>query len=261
MKIKSCELDILPTYFIKENVDNFTGILERIVNKSLTEGVFADSWKTAILRSLLKTSNLEHIDSNYRPLSNLSFISKLVEFATIQQLIDMNNFNKTTPEHQSAYKENHSCETLLLKFVNDLFWCLERKQLAILVCLDLSAAFDTVDHEVLLKTLNNCFRISDTALNWFKSYLSDRQMQECINNSYSKPKKIDYSVPQGSVGGPVLFNCYCSTLKEIIPGNIDLTGFADDHTLLSVFTPSRDNKLNSINNIQETLIQGWTRRG
>ena len=82
-------------------------------------------------------------------------------------------FNNITPLHQSAYKANHSCETLLVKLINNILWNMENKRISILICLDLSAAFDTVDHVVLLNALKNTFGVTDEALNWFDSYLGN----------------------------------------------------------------------------------------
>ena len=103
--------------------------------------------------------NLDLIEKNYRPVSNLSFVSKLTECAAIGQLVKYNDTNGTTPKHQSACTEKHSCETALIKLVNDILWNMENKKLTALVFLDLSAAFDTVDHRILLDKLNKSFGV------------------------------------------------------------------------------------------------------
>ena len=77
------------------------------------------------------------------------------------------NFNCITPAHQSAYKQDHSCETALLRIVNDILWGMEKKEITFMICLDLSVAFDTVDHSILLQTLANLFGVSDVALHWY----------------------------------------------------------------------------------------------
>ena len=168
-------------------------------------------------------------------------------------------FNNITPSHQSAYKANHSCETLLIKLLNDTFWNLEHRKISVLICRDLSAAFDTVDHTVLLFTLENCFGVTSEALNWFKSYLEDRYVKVCVGKEYLNPKSIPYSVPQGSINRPLLFNCCCSTLQLHVLESIGIIGFADDHALLSSFTPSMDVSDNSEQNrfseLENCLIQ------
>ena len=99
----------------------------------------------------------------------MSFLSKITESAAIQQLVRTNKFNKMTPIHQSTYKEFHSCETLLIKLVNDILWAMEHEDIT-LVCLDLSAAFDTIDHDILIKTLQNHFGVQSTALDCLKDF-------------------------------------------------------------------------------------------
>ena len=108
MLIKLCELDYSPTHILKDHMNSFILILTKIVNLSLKSGVFSEDWKTAILRPLLKISGLDLIDSNYRPVSNLSFISKLVERAFMNQFNTHCEINGITPTHQLAYKQFHS---------------------------------------------------------------------------------------------------------------------------------------------------------
>ena len=185
LQTKSCELDVLPTYMIKENLELFIHIIRKIVNASLRKGYFHRDWKKAVLKPLLKKATLQHNEPNYRLVSNLSFISKITEKAAINQLVGYSNLNGTTAKHQSAYKEGHSCETALIKLINNLLWAMENQKVTTLICLDLSAAFDTVDHDILLKVLENSYGVKCTALQWFDSYLSDHDMSVCIGKSYS----------------------------------------------------------------------------
>ena len=125
MKAKSYELDPLPTHYIKTQIDKFIPFLTAIVNKSLNDAKFAESWKEAIVCPLLKKSNLELIYKNYRPVSNLQFISKLVERAALDQFLNhCANFNLLR-DNQSAYCKGVSCETAVLKLVNDTLWSME----------------------------------------------------------------------------------------------------------------------------------------
>ena len=137
-------------------------------------------WKTAILRPLLKKSNLPLIYKNYRPVSNLPFISKIAEKSAMGILEEHCTLNMLNSDYQSAYKKGFSCETLLLKIVNDILWAMENKQITALVMLDLSAAFDTVDHDILLQILENKFGVKDKALDWFRSYLQPRNFKVCV---------------------------------------------------------------------------------
>ena len=130
------------------------------------------------------------------------------------------NLNGTTSTHQSAYKQFHSCETALIKIVNDTLLAMEHRSITILVIMDLSAAFDTVDHNVLLEVLHKCFGIDGTALEWFHNYLSSRFFKVNIGDTCSNLKELNFSVPQGSCAGPNLFNAYSSTLVNCIPKEI-----------------------------------------
>ena len=142
---------------------------------SLAEGHVPASLKSAIIVPLLKKSTLDHnILKNYRPVSNLPFISKVLERVVARQLNEhMSNHNLHEPL-QSAYNQFHSTETALIKVHIDIIWTMERKGVTILLLLDLSSAFDTIDHQVLITRLQDLIGVSDTALSWFTSYLSDR---------------------------------------------------------------------------------------
>ena len=118
--------------------------------------------------------------------------------ARIECILIRNNLHEPT---QSAYKKNHSTETALLNISNDIIQSLDVKHCTILASLDLSAAFDTVDHKVFLHKLYNEFGIEDEALNWFRSYLDSRKHRVSINGISSDSHKLKCGVPQGSVLG------------------------------------------------------------
>ena len=167
--------------------------------------MFLEEWKTAILRPLLKKCGLALIESNYRPVSNLPFISKLVEQAVMKQFNTHCDLNGTTTTHQPTYKQFHSCETALTKIVNGALWAMEHMNITIPVIMDLIVAFDAIDHKVLLEVLHRCFGIEGMALEWFCSYLSSRFFKVNIGDAYSNLKELNFSVPQGSCTGLSLF--------------------------------------------------------
>ena len=245
LECKSCELDSMPTKFIKSHTDIFLESITTIINMSLQSGIFPESWKTAILRPLHKKSTLPLELKNYRPVSNLSFLSKVLERVGMSQILKHCEMNNLQSAHQSAYKKYHSCETQLIKLVNDILLGMENKLITPVIFLDLSAAFDTVDHKILLNVLEHCFKISGKALDWVKSYLTDRKFKVCIDQRYSKDKILNFSVSQGSCNGPVYFNFYSSTITEIIPTNVDISAFADDHEV---------HKSCKLSQIQEVLL-------
>ena len=188
---KSCELDILHTCFVKDNITVLAPFLTCIFNSSLLSGVVPQGFKCTFVRPLLKKVGLDHnVLKNYRPVSNLSFLSKTLERLVARQLHKYLSRNHLLAKFQSAYRENHSTETAILKVHTDIMNALNMKKDVILVTLDLSAAFDTLDHNVLLHRLEHRFGVTGTVLKWFRSYLSNRT--QCISISSlpkSKPMK------------------------------------------------------------------------
>merc|ERR1712243_226489 len=161
-----------------------------------------------------------------------SFLSKLLEKVVLNQLNAHLSANNLLNPFQSAYRQFHSTETTLLHILNDLLLATDSGKVSLLTLLDLSSAFDTIDHTILLKRLHHTFGISDVALSWFTSYLSDRKQTVLINNIHSKPTLLTCGVPQGSVLGPVLFTLYTSSLSSIIKSHsIKHHSYADDTQL------------------------------
>lgn len=177
---------------------------------------------------------------NFRPISNLPFVSKLLEKVILSQLQEHLLANGLLDTFQSAYKKNHSTETALLHISDLLLSSADNKETSVLALLDLSAAFDTIDHSILLSRLSSTFGISGSALTWFSSYLSDRKQTVSVNGLLSSPRALKYGVPQGSVLGPVLFTLYTLPLSDIIKAhNCNFHKYADD-TQLQDSAPPRD---------------------
>ena len=149
-------------------------------------------------------------------LFNLPFISKLTEKASVNQLSDHMNKVRPLPSGQSAYRPFHSTETALLKIQSDILLNMDDQKVTLLVMLDLNAAFDTIDHSILLETLGSGFGAGGTALKWFTSYLSQRTQQVQIKGTLSEKKQLTTGLPQGSCLGPVLFTIYVADLFQII---------------------------------------------
>ena len=231
------------TRFLLRFKETLLDAITMIVNQSLTTGEFLDDWKMAIVRPLIKGTNIDIELKNYRPISNLSFLSKIVEKAAQLQLQEHFDQQSLLPNHQSAYRQHHSTETTLLNMCDNILKNMEDGKCTLIVSLDFSAAFNTVNHTILLDILNGYFGISEHALSWITSYLSSRRFQVQIGHLASKMVKIDFSVPQGSILGPILFNCYASTLTEITLERKDsfLSGYADDHAIIHSFNPDNNN--------------------
>ena len=121
--------------------------------------------------------------------------------------------------------------------------------------MDLSAAFDTIDHSILTSVLSNNFGIKDTALKWFNSYIQPRSFKVAINGKYSEEKQLTYSVPVGSCSGANLFNLYCSMLNNVVPLDVHLSGFADDHSVRKELKANdRSAKLQTKNGVEECMV-------
>ena len=120
MKNKSCELDVLQTPLIKDMLPAYLDVITTIVNLSLTEGQFCMAWKTAVVKPLLKKAGLDFISKNYRPVSNLCFLSKLVQRCMLHQLLIHCNENNLLPDFQSVYHQNYSNKTSVIKLCSDI---------------------------------------------------------------------------------------------------------------------------------------------
>ena len=257
MKTKTCETDPVPTNLFKKIVPLITEIVTKLINKSLTEGAFSIHWKKAIICPLLKKPGLELIAGNYRPVSNLPFLSKVVENIVLTRFNDHCAKFQLMPGYQLVYRKNFSCETATIKITNDILWPMELKRITSLTCIDLSAAFDTVDHCILLNVLQNKFGISGNALSWIKSYLQPRFCKVNIHNANLEDKELHFLVQQGSCVGPVLYSAYASTLQEVVP--LDLHCYANGHGLKTNFKPVPDCEAKAIADTEWCLtdIKTW----
>ena len=232
MAPKSCLLDPLPSWIVKQS-PALSRMLHHVINWSLSSAQLPQSQKTAHVRPLLKKPSLDCEEyKNYRPVSNLSFASKLTEKAVACVLKNHCTNNNLSLNLQSAYRSGHSTETALTKVHNDLLMAVDSQGAAVLVLLDLSAAFDTIDHELLLTSLECHYAITGDAKKWFRSYLTNRQQLVVIGNDQSEPNDLEYGVPQGSVLGPTLFSMYTKPLADVISAcGMQFHMYADDTQL------------------------------
>ena len=200
--------------------------------KSLLSGEFPEEWKGAVIKPLLKKKGLPLELQNYRPVSNLTFLSKILEKAALNQInhhIEANNF---LPAYQSAYRKHHGVETAMIKMYNDLLETIDQNHVTIVVMIDLSAAFDTIDIPILIQILQDEFGIHSTPLKWIQSYLTNKTMKVLVDQSVSDTEPLRFGVPQGSCAGPVIFTLYISALNRVVQKYPeDLYGYADDHKI------------------------------
>ena len=233
----TCLLDPIPTGLLRDLLPVLSPIIADIVNGSLTAGVFPSELKSAIVKPLLKKSTLDpEVLKNFRPVSNLSFISKVIEKVVASRLLDHMVGNDLLEPFQSAYRSGHSTETALLRVHNDIVNAVDQGKGVCLILLDLSAAFDTVDHDILLDFLKNHIGLDGSVLALFRSYLSGRSQCVSVAGVLSELSELVFGVPQGSVLGPIEFCIYTIPLGAIMRHyNVSYHIHADDTQLYLSF--------------------------
>ena len=234
----SCQLDPAPTWLVKSCLDVLAPSITEMVNLSPLSGCVPENWKTAVVIPLLQKPGLDLVYKNFRPISNLPFISKVVEKAALQQLLIHCEKNAPLPKCQSGFHKYHSTETALLKVQNNILMSKDNTEVTLLVLLNLSAAFDTTEHSILLNILQRDVGVSGTALNWFDSFLSGCKQRILVGDKTSDDFSLNCGVSQGSCKGPVLFSLYIFRLFNIISPHLpSVHGYADDTQIYLSFRP------------------------
>ena len=210
-----------------------------LINQSLVSGIFPSNFKIAKIMPLQKEPNNCYID-NFRPISLLPCISKIIEKCVFDQVFEYFEKNKLLNESQYGYRKAHSTELACLEIVDRIHKQLDDHETPFCIFMDLSKAFDTIDHTILLKKLRY-YGMDQNSLRWFSSYLSNRQQYVDIEGYKSDLKQVNTGVPQGSTLGPLLFIIYMNDINYVSE-KFNAILFADDTTLNSVLSLFSENQ-------------------
>ncbi|MCG8032729.1 MAG: hypothetical protein JAY75_14385 [Candidatus Thiodiazotropha taylori] len=204
--------------------------ITNIINKSLESGIFPSAWKEAKVSPIHKTGSKDDVN-NYRPISILPTLSKIIEKWIQKKLMTFLDKHSLLHKHQSGFRAGHSTESALIRMTDEWLKAINDGKLIGSVMIDFRKAFDLVDHELLLKKLQ-IYKVNDVCLSWFRSYLCNRKQQVIINGKSSSNNEVLCGVPQGSILGPLLFLIFINDLPLSL-NNVDVSVdlYADDTTL------------------------------
>ena len=218
--------DGMPYRFIIDSLPITIFYILVIINTSIVTGVHTEHWKRHLVVPIHKNGDTNSI-VNYRPICLLPLLSKILEKVVAIQLLDYLESNKLLNNAQHGFRPNLSTETALLKVTNSIYENIEKKKISLLLLLDLSKAFDSVSHQILLNKMS----ILNIDLFWFENYLNNRFQSVRLGSIISSPIEIRFGVPQGSILGPILFIIFINDILQYIH-NCLLVGYADDTQLL-----------------------------
>ena len=217
--------DNLPIKFIKIILPYILRSLTHIINHCFTTSVFPSQWKTATVLPIAKRNHPSLLE-DFRPISILPVLSKVIESLMSDQISQHLNDNKILNPFQSGFRKGHSCNTAMLKIVDDIRHSFDLNWVTLLCLLDFTKAFDSVDHELLCLKLK-CYGFSDAVVNLIRSYLINRRQRVKIGDNFSNFAEITCGVPQGSILGPLLFSILINDMFSVCK-NTQFHAYADD---------------------------------
>ena len=222
--------DDIGARIIKDAKPTLAPVLTKLVNLSYELNTFPNCMKIAAIKALHKKDDKNDF-ANYRPISILPTMSKVFERSATQQLVEYLEKNNIIKESQHAYRKGHSTITCLYEVVNHLYQIIDQKKIAAVISLDLSKAFDSVNHSLMLNKLST-MGLSKNTLLWIQSYLSDRQQYTKFKEYTSTRQPVTAGVPQGSIIGPLLFICYINDLYATFDTDCHVYSYADDTQII-----------------------------
>ena len=228
IKSMSVGVDEINIFVVKSLIHRISDVLTHIINVSFESGIFPEQWKKAIIKPISKVT-VPLSPSEYRPISLLPALSKIIEKLANKQIVSYLIKHDLLDPYQSAYRKKHSTQTALLRLTEDIYDAIDESEITLLVFLDFSKAFDTINHELLLAKLQ-ILGFQQNTCNWVRSYLSGRQQKVVTANEASNWSPIINGVPQGSILGPLLFTILISDMRLSI-WNGSYVSYADDTNL------------------------------
>ena len=245
--------DNVPTYAIKQAISIAAGHLTFVINSFFSNGEFPDAWKMARVTPIFKSGEQDLVINN-RPISILPALSKIVERHVFLSLSSWFNKYNLLFSSQSSYMKHHSCISAMVNLVDQLIANMDDKLISSLLMIDLSKAFDTINHELLITKLS-IYGVSPSSLKWFKAYLTSRRQYVRIDNVDSNSQIIRHGVPQGSILGPLLFIIFMNDINLVPISDCELHLYADD-TMMLTCSPTMDQLMTTTNQAL-TIIVDW----
>ena len=252
---KSCGVDGIGNNVLRACASNLTEPLKMIAQKSLDTGVFPKSWKNSNVVPIFKNKGSKNSVSNYRPISLLSCMSKVVERQVYNELYNFCMENRLLSEKNSGFKKKVGTIDQLISLTTRIYQGLDKEEEIAMIFLDLSKAYDRVWHAGLLHKLEK-IGIRGSLLAWFRSYLTGRTQRVVYAGHASELLELFASVPQGSILAPLLFLIFLNDIEDGIQSNISL--FADDVALLQNFKNS--DRAEIICNKDLETLKNWAKK-
>ena len=234
---KAAGLDKIPARLVRDAEVELAPSLTYLINKSITDGTVPALWKVARVTPLYKSEDKLLVE-NYRPISVLPVLSKVLERVVHTQMSAYLDHLSLLYKHQYGFRRGRSTAQAVGQLNNFVLDAMDGHKVTGMLFLDISKAFDSINHKILLGKLEH-IGLSSRSLRWFKSYLADRRQCVCINGEMSETRTIDLGVPQGSILGPLLFNVYINSLSTAVTKS-ELILYADDAVLVVAASTSRE---------------------